>query len=59
MSANLGCNHYTITYGTYTHPMGLKDALFVYLNQGTYQSYANCQFKQVYAKLFGTEQNYK
>jgi hypothetical protein len=39
--------------------MGLKDALFVYLNQGTYQSYTNCQFKRVYAKIFGTEQNYE
>ena len=38
--------------------MGLKDALFVYLNQGTYQTYLNCQFKQVYAKIFGTEQDY-
>ena len=54
MAKNLGCNHTTIAYATYTYPIGIKDALYVYLNQGTYQSYVNCPFKKIYAKLFGT-----
>lgn len=58
MSKYLGCNHSSIAFGTYTYPMGVKDALYVFLNQGTYQSYVNCPFKHVYVKLFGTEQDY-
>ena len=58
MAKNLGCNYSSIAYATYTHPMGIKDALYVHLNQGTYQSYNNCPFKHLYAKLFGQYQNY-
>lgn len=56
----MGCQqNSTIIYGTYLYPSGAKDALFVYLNQGTYQTRLACRNDQnKFVKLFGTEQDY-
>lgn len=55
----MGCKQNSpIMYGVYTYPMGEKDALYVYMNQGTYQTRLNCNNQNLYFKLFGTEQKY-
>lgn len=58
MSKNLGCGHPNIAYATYVYPSGSKDSLYVHLNKGTYQHHNSCTFKNLYAKIFGTSQNY-
>lgn len=55
----MGCQQKErISYGTYVYPGGVKDALYVYLNQGTYQGGLTCNNQNTYVKVFGTEQNY-
>ena len=56
----MGCKqNSTIIYGTYLYPTGVKDALYVFLNQGTYQAYLSCNNPNKLFKIFGTEQNYE
>lgn len=51
----MGCKqNSSIIYGTYLHPGGVKDALYVYLNQGVYQTRLSCTNQNYYVKIFGT-----
>lgn len=55
----MGCKqNSTIIYGNYLFPKGEKDALYVYLNQGIYQTRLSCSNQNYFVKLFGTEQDY-
>lgn len=56
----MGCKqNSTIIYGTYLYPTGAKDAVFVYMNQGTYQTHLSCNNQNNFVKIFGTEQDYE
>lgn len=51
----MGCKqNSSIIYGTYLYPGGVKDALYVYLNQGVYQTRLSCSSQNHYVKIFGT-----
>lgn len=55
---NFGCGH-SVVYGTYLHPMGLVDALYMLANSHVYNFNSNCQRKHTFVKLFGWAQDYE
>ena len=55
---SMGCGFANIAYSTYTYPSGLEDALNTYQNPGQFQLNLHCKPKNIYAKVFGYEQDY-
>ena len=58
ISSALGCGH-NIVFGNYLYPAGTRDALNLYMNPHFYGGTSvRCQFKSLFAKVFGTGQDY-
>lgn len=58
INAALGCGH-NIVFGNYLYPAGSRDALSLYMNPHFYGgTTVRCQFKTLFAKAFGTGQDY-